>query len=118
MLGLHTRNGWRAVFAIAVTGTLIGIGSGAAVAAPVTKAEAQGVNATGAIVEILDTGDCITTAPVAYPGTGPRCGEGLSTDTVSAFSQAVQGSATNPGSLQGTPWAQSASILQGTGLFS
>jgi len=114
MLGLHTKNGWRAGFAIAVTGTLIGIGSGAAVAAPITKAEAQGVNATGAIVEILDTGDCITTAPVAYPGTGPRCGEGLSTDTVSAFSQAVQGSATNPASLQGTPWAQSASILQGT----
>lgn len=114
MLGLHTKNGWRAGIAIAVTGALVGLGSSAAVAAPVTKAEAQGVNATGAIVEILDTGDCKTTAPVAYPGTGPRCGEGLSTNTVSAFSQAVQGSATDPNSLQGTPWAQSASILQGS----
>ena len=115
MLGLHTKNGWRAGFAIAVTGTLIGLGSGAAFAAPaVTKAEAQGVQATGAIVEILDTGDCKTTGVTAYPGTGPRCGEGLSTPTVSAFSQAVQGNNTSPGSLTGTPWAQSAAILQGT----
>ena len=118
MLGFHTKNGWRAGFAIAVTGTLIGIGSGAAVAAPVTKAEAQGVNATGAIVEpVLDTGDCITEEPVVYPGIGPKCGEGLSSDTVSAFSQAVQGSATDPNSLVGTPWAQNATInpiLQGT----
>jgi hypothetical protein len=114
MLGLNTKNGWRAGLTVAVAGTLIGLGGGAAFAAPaVTKAEAQGVNATGQLVEILDTGDCKTTAPVAYPGTGPRCGEGLSTDTVSAFSQAVQGSATSPGSLQGTPWAQSAQILQG-----
>jgi hypothetical protein len=114
MLGLYTKNGWRAAFAVAVTGTLIGLSAGSAAAAPVTRAEAQGVNATGALVEILDTGDCITAAPVAYPGNGPRCGEGLSTDTVSAFSQAVQGSATDPNSLQGTPWAQSASILQGS----
>lgn len=92
MLGLHTKNGWRALFAVAVTGTLIGIGSGAAVAAPaVTRAEAQAVNGTGAIVEILDTGDCKTTAPVAYPGTADRCGEGLSSAAVSAFAQAVEG---------------------------
>ncbi len=93
MLGLHTKNGWRAGFAIAVTGTLIGIGSGAAVAAPaVTRAEAQAVNATGGLVEILDTGDCKTTTPKAYPGgTPPNCGELLSTSSVSAFAQAVEG---------------------------
>ena len=101
MLGLYTKNGWRAGFAIAAAGALVGVASSAAVAAPVTKAEAQGVHATGAIVEILDTGDCITEEPVAYPGIGPRCGEGLETDTVSAFSQAVQGSATDPNELGG-----------------
>jgi hypothetical protein len=116
MLGLHTKNGWRAGFAVAVVGTVIGLYGGAAFAAPVTKAEAQGVNATGALVEpLLDTGDCITSAPVAFPGSGPKCGEGLALGQPGGtFSQTVQGSATDPNSLQGSSWAQSASILQGT----
>lgn len=50
MLGLYTKNGWRAAFAVAVTGTLIGLSAGSAAAAPVTRAEAQGDNATGALV--------------------------------------------------------------------
>lgn len=119
MLGLHTRNGWRAVFAIAAAGALVAVGSSMAVAAPTTKAEAQGVNATGQLVEpLLDTGDCITTKPVAYPGTGPKCGSGLELgDPGFTFAQAVQGSATDPNSLQGSPWAQNTTInpiLQGT----
>src|SRR5690242_13288561 len=48
MLGLYTKNGWRAGFAIAVTGTLIGLGMSPAMAAEHAEAEAQAIKTSGA----------------------------------------------------------------------
>ena len=114
MLGLYTKNGWRAGFAIAVTGALVGVGSSAAIAAPVTRAEAQGVNATGAIVEILDTGDCITDRPAGLSGHRAALWRGPGDRHGQCVLPGRSRLGAGPGSLQGTPWAQSASILQGT----
>lgn len=107
MRGLHAVKRWTAVLAAASVCAIVGAGAGPATAAsPVAKAEAQAINGEGAIVGLLDTGDCKTAVPVADPGTGPDlCGDGLNTAAVKAFRQRVSGTAagTSSGSAGAAP---------------